>query len=257
MLQTQNISFQYQNTPILKDIAVSLEKGELLAIVGPNGAGKSTLLSLLANEVTCKEPIIFKDKCYKKWDITHLAVHKSKFSQHFNADIPLTVEEVVLMGRYPYFDNEPKREDIEAAALAMQKTDVFKHAKREYIHLSGGEKQRVHLARVIAQLDNKIQNKMLFLDEPLNNLDVYHQHSVMQFVKDFVLQSNTATVVLHDLNIAAQYATKIALMKNGRIVKIGAPEDVFVSSVISEVYNFPCTICKNPINQNPLILFGN
>lgn len=256
MLYTQNLAYQKQGLCIVEAINLKLSPGELLAIVGPNGAGKSTLLSLLANEIQGSSDVVFKDKSYQQWDIQHLASHKSKFSQHFNADIPLTVQEVVLMGRYPYFNHEPKAEDVAAAIDAMKKTDVYAFANRNYSQLSGGEKQRVHLARVMAQLDNTVLHKLLFLDEPLNNLDVYHQHRVMQFVRGFVNQSHTAVVVLHDLNIAAQFADRVVLMKKGRIAKMGTPNEVFESSTISDVYNFPCTICKNPINQNPLILFG-
>lgn len=257
MLVTENISFAYQQNTLLHPMKVCVKPGEFVAIVGPNGAGKSTLLSLLSDEMrTQKEVIFFKYKTYQAWDLMELPRHKAKFSQQFSSDIPLDVEAVVMMGRYPYFEHTPNKQDYEAVTEAMKATDVLPFKNREYNSLSGGEKQRVHLARVLAQLHNAEEEKLLFLDEPLNNLDVLHQHSVMQLMKKFVAQGNTAVVVLHDLNLAAQFASQVILLQKGKLIQNGTPKEVFTQETISKVYNFPCTICCNPLNQNPLILFG-
>lgn len=257
MIVAHKISYAHKKVAILQNIDVDVNYGELVVIVGPNGAGKSTLLSMLANEMSDnEEPIFFKKKTFDEWDEKLLPLHKAKFSQQYSHDIPLTVEEVVLMGRYPYFDSVPSKEDKTAVEKAMFETDIIPFAKRNYNTLSGGEKQRVHLARVLTQLDNDVAHKLLFLDEPLNNLDVLHQHTVMQSIRTFTQKANTAVVVLHDLNLAAQFATHIIMMKKGKVFCQGKPADVFTGENISQVYNFPCTICTNPINQNPLILFG-
>lgn len=257
MIVAHKISYAQKNIVILHNIDLDITHGELVVIIGPNGAGKSTLLSMLANEMNDnEEPIFFKQKTFDQWDAHQLPLHKAKFSQQYNHDIPLTVEEVVLMGRYPYFDSVPSKEDTTAVEKAMVETDVIPFAKRNYNTLSGGEKQRVHLARVLSQLDNEVAQKLLFLDEPLNNLDVLHQHTVMQSIRTFVQKGNTAVVVLHDLNLAAQFATHIIMMKKGKVFCQGKPNEVFTGESISQVYNFPCTICTNPINQHPLILFG-
>ncbi|MEZ4839058.1 heme ABC transporter ATP-binding protein [Flavobacterium sp.] len=257
MIVAHKISYAHKKVAILQNIDVAINYGELVVIVGPNGAGKSTLLSMLSNEMSDnEEPIFFKKKTFEEWDIQQLPLHKAKFSQQYSNDIPLTVEEVVLMGRYPYFDSVPTKADNTAVEKAMKETDVIPFAKRNYNTLSGGEKQRVHLARVLTQLDNDIAHKLLFLDEPLNNLDVLHQHIVLKSIRKFTQKGNTAIVVLHDLNLAAQFATHIIMMKKGKVFCQGKPADVFTGENISQVYNFPCTICTNPINQNPLILFG-
>ena len=257
MLTAQNISYAHKKFTLLENIDVSVSYGELLVIVGPNGAGKSTLLSLLANEMDKHEdPIFFKKKTFKNWDAKELAHAKAKFSQSNSPDIPLTVKDVVMMGRYPYFNSIPHKTDHDAALKAMQETDVAALAPRDYNSLSGGEKQRVHLARVLAQLDNEIENKLVFLDEPLNNLDVLHQHRILHTVKNFTERGNAAIMVLHDLNLAAQFADKVMLLKNGKIVAHDTPGKVFTREIISRVYNFPCTICPNPVNKNPLIIFG-
>lgn len=258
MIKGQNINYQSQKISILKDVDINVGFGEFLAIVGPNGAGKSSLLNLLANEIKTdnKKNIQFKDKILSDWNLEELSKHKAKFSQHNAQDIPLLVADVVMMGRYPYFSSQPQQEDFESVQKAMTETDIVHFQKREYNSLSGGEKQRVHLARVLAQLDNEIENTLLFLDEPLNNLDIMHQYKTLELIKDFTKSNNTAIVVLHDLNLAAQFADHILLMERGEVLSYGTPEKVFTAETISKAYNFPCTICKHPVNDNTMILFG-
>lgn len=256
MIKAQQISYKHKEFHILNDVDVSLGFGEFLAIVGSNGAGKSSLLSILANEVKTHHKILFKDKDIRDWKVGEFSKHKAKFSQHNSNDIPLEVKDVVMMGRYPYFDSQPKKEDLEAMNNMMYQTDVYHLKDREYNTLSGGEKQRVHLSRVLAQLENEITQKLIFLDEPLNNLDIKHQYKALEIIKNFTKHENSAVVVLHDLNLAAQYADKILLMKSGQVSAYGTPEEVFTAENISEAYSFPCTICDHPITKNPMIIFG-
>jgi iron complex transport system ATP-binding protein len=108
----------------------------------------------------------------------------------------------------------------------------------------------------MAQLQNEIAHKLVFLDEPLNNLDIKHQYKTLEIIKNFTKKANSAIVVLHDLNLAAQFADKILLMKSGKVSSYGTPEEVFTAENISKAYNFPCTICPHPINHNPMIIFG-
>jgi iron complex transport system ATP-binding protein len=257
MLKGQNISYSHKEFQILRDVDFSVDFGKLIVIVGPNGAGKSTLLSVLSNELEHTAEVLFKEKNLKDWKLEELSVNKAKFSQQYNTDIPLFVNDVVLMGRYPYFENKPSQTDLEAIEKAMYETDVLHLRTRDYNTLSGGEKQRVHLARVLAQLKNDIQNKLIFLDEPLNNLDVLHQHRILELIKDFTKQGNTAIVVLHDLNLTAQFADEVFLMKNGKVKANDVPEKVFTQQIISDIYDFPCMICENPVYKKPMIVFGN
>lgn len=259
MIKGHQISYSHKKFSILKEINISVEKGEFIAIVGSNGAGKSTLLNVLANEFETRNPndVLFKNKNFKNWNLKELAKNKAKFSQHNSSDIPLIVKDVVMMGRYPYFGTTPNSEDLNAIEKAMKETDVLHLKDREYNSLSGGEKQRVHLARVLSQLKNDVQNKLLFLDEPLNNLDIKHQHNSLRIIKEFTRNSNSAIVVLHDLNLAGQFADYVLLMKNGKVASFGRPEEVFKEQIISDAYNFPCAICPNPITKNPMIIFGN
>lgn len=257
MVKAHQINYLHKNFHILEGVDVSLDYGDFLAIVGPNGAGKSSLLSVLANEIKQgTKNVLFKDKPIADWKVSELSQHKSKFSQHNSNEIPLQVKDVVMMGRYPYFDSQPRKEDFEAMNNMMYETDVYHLKDRDYNTLSGGEKQRVHLSRVMAQLENEIAHKLVFLDEPLNNLDVKHQYRALEIIKKFTKKANSAIVVLHDLNLAAQFADKILLMKSGKVAAYGTPEEVFTADTISKVYNFPCTICDHPITKNPMIIFG-
>lgn len=258
MIKGQKINYQSQKVSILKDIDIQVGYGEFLAIVGPNGAGKSSLLNVLANEIKTdkKQNIHFKDKILTDWNFEELSKHKAKFSQHNAQDIPLLVKDVVMMGRYPYFHSQPGSDDFISTEKAMIETDVIHFRDREYNSLSGGEKQRVHLSRVLAQLDNNVAHRLLFLDEPLNNLDIKHQYRTLELIKNFTTNGNTAIVVLHDLNLAARFADKILLMEKGQVLSHGSPAEVFTQETISKAYNFPCTICKHPVNDDTMILFG-
>lgn len=257
MLAVENINYQYKSFKILDTISFDAKAGKMIAIVGPNGAGKSSLLSYIANEIEPNANLIrLKDIALKNWKKEDLPQHKAKFSQNQPTDIPLTVKEVVLMGRYPYFQNSPQQQDIDAVDYWMTKTDINHLKDRDYIHLSGGEKQRVHLARVFVQLKNEVNQKLLLLDEPLNNLDVSHQFNLLEILNDFKKKGNLVILVMHDLNLASQFADEVILMNKGKIVYQDSPEKVFRPEIISKIYRFPCTICKNPIDQKPLILFG-
>lgn len=256
MLEISNISYEVKGKELLQDISLSANAGELVMILGPNGAGKTTLLKSIAGEINYSGEIIFKDKEVSHWEEKELAKHKAKFSQHNSQDIPLISREVVMMGRYPYFKNTPHRKDLKIVASSMKFTDTYQFKNRLYNQLSGGEKQRVHLARIFAQLNNSETQKMVLLDEPLNNLDVHYQHKILEHLRTFVAQGNLAVVVMHDLNLAAQFADSIVLLKNGKAVKHGTPEEVFTTDIICQVYDFPCKLITHPVAQTPMIIFG-
>ncbi|NAW51700.1 ATP-binding cassette domain-containing protein [Elizabethkingia argentiflava] len=258
MIKAQGIHYKHKNFRILNGVDVSLDYGELLSIVGPNGAGKSSLLSILANEIKSNQQsyIFFKNKALSDWHIQDLSKHKAKFSQHNNHDIPLQVKDIVMMGRYPYFTGHPEKQDWDAMNKILLETDLFYLKDRDYYTLSGGEKQRVHFARLMVQLENNLSHKIAFLDEPLNHMDIKYQHLLMGVIKDFTRKSNGAIVVLHDLNLAAQFSDKILLMKNGEVLAYGKPQEVYTQQNISKAYNFSCSICENPIHPSPMIIFG-
>lgn len=257
MLQVHDLNFKARDRFLLKDIDLEINPGELIAIVGPNGAGKSTLLSCIANEIKYSAGnFTFKHKDIKSYSKTDIPLHRAKFSQHQSHEINLKNDEIVLMGRYPYFHNTPDNKDLEIVKLWMQKTETHHLTDREYEQLSGGEKQRIHIARVFSQLENDIENKLLLLDEPLNNLDVAHQFKTLHLIKNFTKKQNSALVVLHDLNIASQFADKLILLNKGNIELFDKPEIVLTKERISRVYQYPCSITQHPVTQQSIILFG-
>lgn len=257
MIYADNLSFSHKQFQILKEIDFRIENGELVSIIGPNGAGKSTLMSLLACENTsCNDCVYFKNKMLSQWKSGDLACHKAKFSQENNSDIGLLVEDIVLMGRYPYFKSIPSLQDREAVASAMRATDVRALRSRKYNTLSGGEKQRVHLARVLAQLETPLAHKLAFFDEPLNNLDVKYQYQILKSIQEFTAQGNSAIMVLHDLNLASAFSDSILLLKNGEVVAYGKPEKVLTESIITKTYDFPCSVFTHPLTKKPMIIFG-
>lgn len=257
MVHVHDLNFKAKNRFLLRTIDLEINSGELIAIVGPNGAGKSTLLSCLANEIACEaQEFLFKKQSVKSYPKEEIPKHRAKFSQHQSSEINLKNDEIVLMGRYPYFKNDAGISDKEIVQNWMQKTATQHLVDREYEQLSGGEKQRLHLARVFTQLENNIENKLLLLDEPLNNLDVAHQFKTLHLIKEFTQKKNTALVVLHDLNIAAQFADRLILLNKGRIELFDKPEKVLTQERISNVYQYPCSIVHHPANGQPIILFG-
>lgn len=258
MIEAKKISFSHRKFKLLDEVELSVEKGELLVIIGPNGAGKSTLLKVLAKENTKAEHEIYlKEKKLSNWNDRDLAFNKAKFSQENNSDIELLVKDIVLMGRYPYFHSTPQKIDLDIVDDMMKDTDVLHLKERNYNTLSGGEKQRVHLARVLAQLQNDVGSKLAFFDEPLNNLDVRHQHRILEKILSFVKQGNSAILVLHDLNLAAEFADKVLLLKKGKVVAHGVPTEIFTVETMRKAYDFPCAVCSNPITKCPMIIFGN
>lgn len=257
MLQIHQLKYSTKGKFLLNDIDLTIKPGELIAIVGPNGAGKSTLLNCISNELKyTASNFQFKQKQINQYNRKELPLHRAKFSQQQAIEINLKLSEIVLMGRYPYFSNEANEVDWNIVNLWMQKTETNHLQDREYEQLSGGEKQRLHLARVFTQLENNIDQKLILLDEPLNNLDVAHQYKTLHLIKSFTKKNNVALVVLHDLNIAAQFADRLLLLNNGKIELFDTPEKVLTKGLISKIYQYPCTLSKHPVTQQPIILFG-
>lgn len=256
MLEVNQLNISISGRKLLQNTSFSILPGELFVIIGPNGAGKSTLLKALTQEITYCGEIRFQQKTIKKWTTAKLAKTRAKFSQHHQQDIPLPVNEVVMMGRYPYFASRPGITDLKVVSQSLKLTQMSHFKDKSYNQLSGGEKQRIHLSRIFAQLTNEFPEKLMLLDEPLNNLDVYYQHKVLEAVKGFVKKGNMAAIVMHDLNLAAQFADRILLLKEGKMVKYGKPKEVLTSKTICDVYDFPCKVMTHPLAQTPMIVFG-
>ncbi|HAS46305.1 MAG TPA: heme ABC transporter ATP-binding protein [Microscillaceae bacterium] len=260
MLQVENISFRIKSKHILQGVSFETYPGEFIAVLGANGAGKSTLIKLLSQEhKPFKGRILWKKRALRKTSAQQMASERAVLTQNIHMSHDFPVNEVVLMGRYPHFKNYPQTKDLEAVKATMQQTDTLVFRDRSYASLSGGEKQRVQLARALAQLHevDHHSSKLLLLDEPLNNLDVKHQHNCLRLSQSFAQQGNVLLMVMHDINLAAMYAHKILLLHQGQVVGFGTPTEVLTEDKLSLCYNFPVKVEHHPYHHCPAVYFGN
>lgn len=258
MFAIKDLSIAVGQKQLLSKIGFEVKPGELIAILGPNGAGKSTLIKAISG--TLPSPSVFwKDQLITDFPSDEMALERAVLTQQIQMSYDFPVREVVLMGRYPHFNNQPSRRDFEAVEKALEFTDMQKFADRSYETLSGGEKQRVQTARVFAQIQlntTENTNKLLLLDEPLNNLDIHHQHLMLQRIKQFSEDRNVTLLVLHDLNMAAQYADKILLLKDGNQLAFGTAKEVLNEELISSCYELRVKIDQHPYHNCPVVYFG-
>src|SRR5690242_9204408 len=251
MLTASNIEFRVGNKPLVSGVSVSFAPGKLHLLIGPNGAGKSTLVKVLARLLRPQTGTVEYDGVdVSSTTEAELARRRAVLSQAVEVAFPLTVREVVMMGRYPHFGGRPGPADEKIVDDLMTFFDVTEFGERDYQTLSGGERQRVNFARVLAQLwrltrgsqapngsSSQPQCRFLFLDEPLTFLDIRHQIDFMKKVRRFTDAPDVVTVgVVHDLNLAARFADQIVLLDQGRLVASGTPADVLTADLIQSTF---------------------
>jgi iron complex transport system ATP-binding protein len=239
MLEARDITFRVGARALLDGVSVRFEPGRLHLVIGPNGAGKSTLIKVLARLLRPHEGRVEYDgEDVRRATEAELARRRAVLSQAVEVAFPLTVREVVMMGRHPHFGSRPGPSDEKIVDELMGFFDVTEFAGRDYGTLSGGERQRVNFARVLAQLWRPATSRRyLFLDEPLTFLDIRHQIEFMKKVRAFADAADVVTVgVVHDLNLAARFADQIVLLDGGRVVAAGSPADVLTRERIRGVF---------------------
>ncbi|MBB6502463.1 heme ABC transporter ATP-binding protein [Pedobacter cryoconitis] len=237
MIQVQNITYQIGKKMLLHDLSFEVKSGELLAVLGANGAGKSTLMKLLCRETTpAYGDIVFRGQNLKKYTLPELARQRAVLSQHHTISISFMVDELVMMGRYPHFEQQPGPHDQEVVQKVMEETGITHLSGRDYNTLSGGEQQRVQLSRVLAQVYD-CPDACLFLDEPTNGLDLLYQQQVMELARSLANRGYCVICILHDINFASRFADKILMLKNGRKVALGTPLEVINCKNIHETFN--------------------
>jgi len=234
--------------PILSGIDIDIHAGELLALVGPNGAGKSTLLSVLSGDVRATSgAVVIGGRDIRSVRHLDLARLRSVLTQENQVSFPFTVAEVVEMGRSPWARTGSRDDDERAIAEAIRATDVSHLVSRRFTSLSGGEKARVSLARVLAQ-----STPVVFLDEPTAALDLRHQEDVMATAAALARAGRAVVVVVHDLSLAAAYADRVALVAGGRLESVGTPAEVFTAERVERVYGLPVEVVTQ--SGRPVIL---
>ena len=170
----------------------------------------------------------------------------------------MLVEEVVMMGRYPHFTFNPNKKDITICNEVIERMNLFEFKERNYLTLSGGEKQRVQYARVLAQVWEKPAEgyRYLFLDEPLNSLDISYQHEFLQAAVELIKDHTVLIAVMHDINLAAHYADNLFFLKEGELVVHGKPKDILTENIIEKVFNIKTKVIDNPVTGKPLIIYN-
>lgn len=236
MLEIKNLCTGYDNKEIIKNINFNVKRGENLCIVGPNGCGKSTLLKSIANILEYKGSIKIDGKEVNTLNRLELAKKIGLMSQITQMYFPYTVYDTVSLGRYAYSKGAFARlsdEDIEIIVDSMKKVGIYEIKDKMITELSGGQLQRVFLARVFAQNPD-----VILLDEPTNHLDFKHQIELLENLTDWVKNNNKIVVgVLHDLNLVQYFADKVLILKDGQEVDYGLPKDVFSGCTLNEVYD--------------------
>ena len=252
MLKIENLSAHYGPRQVLHDVSISVASGEILALIGPNGAGKSTLIRAASGVIPSSGRVHTNGEDFHALDPMRRARYMAVVPQATSLPPAFTVWETVLMGRTPHlgFLGQTSRADETLAHRALERVHADEFAERRVGELSGGESQRVLLARALCQ-----STPILLLDEPTAHLDLQYQVSLMELVRKLVREDNLAVLIaLHDLNLAARYADRVALMVAGQIKALGSPREVLTAELISESYCWPVDVVEHPLAGGPLVL---
>ena len=253
MLRIESLSVNYGTRRILHDVSLDVQSGEVLALIGPNGAGKSTLIRAVSGVIPITGGYVQTNgDNLSSLSTIQRARYVATVPQAVSLPPAYTVWETVLFGRTPYlgFLGQPSQKDEAIARQSLSRVSALPFAERRVGELSGGEQQRVLLARALCQT-----TPILLLDEPTAHLDLQYQVNLLELVSELAHKDNLAVLIaLHDLNLAAHYADRIALMVAGNIKAIGKPEEVLQPELIAEAYCLPVQVVKHPFLDIPLVL---
>ncbi len=253
MLELRSVSSGYSSQPVISDISFKVESGSFWGIIGPNGAGKTTLFRTVSRIISPLSGQIF----YDGENVAHiqrqeLAKNVTTMLQLYDIPFSYTVEEFVMMGRFPHQKRfeKPSATDLEIIEQNLKFTDILHLKDRRLQELSGGERQRAVLAQALAQ-----KPKLLLMDEPTAYLDIGHQIAMLDLVKKLNrTEGLTVVMILHDLNLASEYCENLVLMDKGKIHKIGAPKEVLTYENIEQVYKTVVVVKENPFSHKPYVI---
>lgn len=249
LIELRGVGVERGKRPILHDVSLEVTQGEVLAVVGPNGAGKSTLLATLAGEILpARGEAMIVGRPSSSYRPRELARLRSVLLQSNDVSFPFRVAQVVQMGRNPWSGTEEADLDEQLVKQAMSEVGIDHLANRRFNELSGGERARVSLARVLAQ-----HTDLLLLDEPTAALDLHHQDRVMDLVRSRATGTRAVVVVLHDLSLAAAYADRVVLIADGTVQSVGTPREVLDPEQLSKIYGVPLRIMDSP-DGHPMVI---
>lgn len=249
-MRIQELAKSYGPSRVVDDVSFDIPHGKVLALIGPNGAGKSTVLNMISRLIARDSgEIAFQGKDIARWKNTELAKHLAILTQSNNIGMKLTVRELVAFGRFPHSGNRLTAEDHRVIGEALAYMELEPMRDKFIDELSGGQRQRAFIAMVIAQ-----DTEYLFLDEPTNNLDIYHATNTMKIVRRLCDElGKTIVLVLHEINYAAFYADYICAFQQGRIVKFGTVEEVMTKETLSALYHVDFEIQR--VKGKPLAIY--
>ena len=252
LLTVQNLTFSYDEAPVLRQVGLQVNAGEWVGVIGPNGSGKSTLIKLMGGLLQSPPGTVhFGARDVRLYSKPELARRIAWIPQEAATPFSFTAFEMVMMGRHPFlkpFQFEGP-EDFELCHRAMETTSTLKFKTRRFSELSGGEKQRVLIAGAIVQ-----SPELLLLDEPTSSLDLKYQVQVLELLDRLNLQRGiTLVLAIHDLNLAARYCHRLVLLKDGKVVRDGSPESVLQKETLEEVYEIKIQLVTPPGGGHPLI----
>ena len=250
-VRCESIDINLNKREILKNISIEVKEKEILSIIGPNGAGKSTLLKSLAGDINPTNGNIFYDEInINQIDIQERAFTRSVMSQLQPIAFDFSVKEIVEMGWINRGESKYADQFDDAVKEVILKCGVKDLIDRNFNNLSGGEQRRIHFARTLLQLwrpSNSSDPKYLFLDEPTANLDLTYEIKLLNIVKDVAQEGAGVILVLHDLNLAAKFSDKVAILKGGLLIDIGLPKDILKSTLLSDIYEIKVEVKNDPL----------
>lgn len=245
-----DLNKKYDGKKVVNSVSFEIPKGKVLSLIGPNGAGKSTVMGMISRLIAKDSGVIhFEDKDLAKWKSKELAKKLAILTQHNNIQMKLTVRELVAFGRFPYSGNRLTKEDNEMIDKAIAYMELQEYEECFIDELSGGQRQRAYIAMVIAQ-----DTEYVLLDEPTNNLDIYHASNMMRIVRRLCDElGKTVILVLHEINYAAFYSDYVCALTNGKIAKFGTVEEVINKETLAEIYKVDFEIIY--VDGKPLSVF--
>ncbi len=252
-IRIEKLTCSYGKHQVLKGLSFSISKGDFFIVIGPNGSGKTTLMKAVSGiRKFEKGRLDILDRPIDDYTRRALSQTVALVPQEVPADFPFTVNELVLMGRSPYLGiiGLPHEEDLEITKQALAFTRVEHLAHRKLDQLSGGERQLVFIARAICQ-----QPQIILLDEPTASLDLSHQIKIMDLMEKLKLEKGvTIVMVSHDVNLAAMYGDTLLLLKDGKVVRKGSPEEVLTFKVLEEAYGCTLLVDESPLGKFPRVM---
>ncbi len=251
MLEASHLHYCIGPRSIVKQACFRVKPGELVALLGPNGAGKSTLFRLLSGEVIGKQgEVCYNGKPIPSFSSAALSKVRAVMPQSSHLNFPFSAREIVEMGLSMV---QTRRKDLVVEEV-MELTHTLEYKNRMYHHLSGGEKQRVQLARVLTQIwEKQPYARYLLLDEPTSSMDIAQQQHVLKIVRELKSRNIGILAILHDLNLAASYADRVMLLKNGDVRHQGPTHEVMTSAKLEEVFDHPIQVIKDKERGNIMI----